>query len=196
LVRRLSWQGGVDDFTIELEDLSRRVGPLKTDQLKPRAPPQPATSNESQFQPNKKRSFDKTSKGNQKKQNGEQKTPPDYICAVCKKTAGHWPQDCPDRTPEQRKLTKEQWIEKSREAKKARLQEKRNKQHSTSYVPAASTSDYRSYLSRAQECGDYFTSTLVHKNRECAIQTVLDSGSDENVLTVIPSSTFREHGLY
>jgi hypothetical protein len=80
-------------------------------------------------------------------------------------------------------LTKEQWIEKSREAKKARLQEKRNKQHSTSYAPTASTSDYRSYLSRAQECGDYFTSTLVHKNRECAILTVLDSGSDENVLT-------------
>ena len=80
-------------------------------------------------------------------------------------------------------MTKEQWIEKSREAKKARLQEKRNKQHSTSYAPTASTSDYRSYLSRAQECGDYFTSTLVHKNRECAILTVLDSGSDENVLT-------------
>ena len=73
-------------------------------------------------------------------------------------------------------MTVQQWKElaaKHKEDKKS----KNYKQNNSSY------SEYQIFLSRAQESNDYFLSTLIHQQKECVLKTILDSGSDENVIT-------------
>jgi hypothetical protein len=185
----LSYDGEIeteDDFTILLKDLSRQLGVLLPHQLKKSKSSHDEADNEHEAQDNtdrKSKDSKKRSRDDQKSSNNS-KVPQNYRCAVCSQAKGHWPQDCPSRTPEQMKITKAQWIEISAKAKKARLEKKNSKkQNNSSYPLAPLIADYRSFMAKAQESADHFLSTLVHNKNECVIQTVLDSGSDANVIT-------------
>jgi hypothetical protein len=118
-------------------------------------------------------------RGSSAKSDKEAPVPPNYPCLKCKKVAGHWPQDCPDLTQMERKLTIQQWKDMAKEHQQEKIQGRQNKKAK----PSSYIDELKIFMARAQESDDHFQSTIVHANKECVLKTILDTGSDENVLT-------------
>jgi hypothetical protein len=106
--------------------------------------------------------------------------PANYPCLKCKKVAGHWPQDCPDLSEAEKQLTIAQWKQM---AKKRQYDKQQARQQNKRTKPSSYIDDLKIYMARAQESDDHFDSTIVYSNKECVLKTILDTGSDENVLT-------------
>jgi hypothetical protein len=172
----------LDTFTVALKKLSLQVKVLTKDQV------HISTKQSQTHDPKAKLGHKNANRMHKRKRsesnNYELSPPPNYNCAACGQKAGHWPQNCPARTPDQKNLTKDDWIKLAIERKKQKNQDRNNKKSKHKDSRSQYTDDDpRIFMARAQESGDHFLSTLVHSNKECVLKTILDSGSDENILT-------------
>jgi hypothetical protein len=190
-----------DSFFKGMQKLSKRIGVIKNTQMPQRNHTDTALTSNKRNMPAHNEPGPRNSAGgsgrhtsggdsrNQtdtrtqesKKPRHEVAPPPSYKCLKCQQTKGHWPMDCPDLTAFEKTLTREQWIQMAKNQAKEKQGERFNKYKNGK--PSSYSDDLKIFMTRAKESDDHFLSTINHNNKECVVTTILDTGSDENVLT-------------
>jgi hypothetical protein len=169
-----------DSFTIALETLSAKINSLPADPSAAKRKTPHQTNPEPRGSVGDAGKHTSRKKGYGNEQKPKDSPPANYKCIVCKLVAGHWPSQCSKRNAEQMNYSTEQWknIAKQLKRDEAKTRSKNHKDAPLSYVR-----DAQILMARAQGSDDDFFSTVAFQSKECVVKTILDTGSDENVIT-------------